>query len=363
MQSLKYDLIVVGAGLSGLVAAATAAEAGGRVAVVHGGLGTFVYGAGCIADLPAEGGEEQRRAVAFFEAMTEAAGSPYYGQPGDRHMLPTILGTFQPVSLVPFCLWGGRVQAGARVSVAGIAGLSSFDARFTAERLNQQAEELGLQSRYVPRIIDLPHEGSVPHSTLNIANRFDRDEPFRRLFAERLRAVQGECDQILLPACLGQQTSRIDIEDFQAQLGRPLGELPTLPPSMAGLRLNNRLLGHLRRRGVEMIGGYPLLSLDLADGICRGVVVDNPGRARTLAAKSVVLACGPQSETLLPGWSRRVDARQRPLNDQNQLLAEGIHVAGALLFPTGRRGGNGRAIVSGHAAALMAAGREKSHAA
>lgn len=363
MESLKYDLIVVGAGLSGLVAAATATEAQARVALVHGGLGTFVYGAGCIADLPAEGGEEQRCAIAFFQAMTEAAGAPYHGRPGEAHLLPTILGTFQSVSLVPSSLWDGRVQAGSKVAVVGIAGLSSFDADFTAERLNHQAVERGLVCTYVPHVLELPHEGTVPHSTLNIANRFDRDPSFRQLLAERLRAVHGKCDQLLLPSCLGQQTSRRDLEDFEAMVGCPLGEMPTLPPSVSGLRLNNRLLGYLHQRGVEMIGGNPLLSLDLEAGLCRGVVVDNPGHPRKLRAKAVVLATGPKSDALLPDWSHRADDRQRPVNDCGQPLAEGLFLAGSILFSTGPRGGNGRAIVSGHAAALMATAEEKSHAA
>jgi len=339
MNALHTDLLVVGAGMSGLVAAATAAEAGARVLLVHAGLGSFVYGAGSISEAP--GGAAQT----FFQSLAEAAGAPYH----EEAQLPTMLGSTQPMALVPDALWGGRALPGSRVAVVGVEGMSSFDSRFVVERLGQG---------YVARDIALPQEDGVPHSALNIANRFDRDSAFRRLMAERLRQAAADCDQILLPACLGQHSNHSDLLIFAAEVGKPIGEMTTLPPSVAGLRLNNLLMAHLRRLGVEFVGGYPLAGLEIENGVCHGVSVAVPGRARNISARAVVLATGPHSHDLLPGWSGKADHLLRPLDGQGNVMLKGLTLAGALLAA-----GNGHAVTSGHAAALSALAQEESHAA
>ncbi len=350
MDRPQYDVIVVGAGMAGLVAAAAAAEAGASTALVYDGLGSFVYGAGCVADLAAPAEAAETQALTLFDRLTAAAGAPYHGGPGQRHRLYSILGTVQEAALIPAALWEGRVRPGLDVVVAGIAGLSAFDSRFLAERLRHRAAEKGLDCRYLPRDIDLPRQDGQPHTPLILANRFDRDPAFRALLAERLAPLAAEGEQLLLPAILGQQSGAEDLAAFAAAVGRPPGELPTLPPSVAGLRLSVRLQQALRRARVEVMGGHPVSALLLAAGACRGVRLATPGHPRDLLARAVVLAAGPHAAALLPGWTGRADAGMRPLETGGAPLARGLHVAGSLLCGTG----NGRAIVSGHAAALAA---------
>ncbi len=356
MGRQTFDIIVVGAGVAGLVAAATAATAGAKVALVHAGLGTFVYGGGCIADL--HGVAADHPALALFRDITLASGVPYDGQPDREQMLPTILGTLSPVHLAPRSLWNGRVQPGLDVAVVGIDGLSAFDANFVAERLNR----LNCGCQYLPRSMDLPRQDGLPHSALELANRFDRDPGFRQALADRLVRIASDCDQVLIPAILGQWSGDEYHIALQAAVGCPVAEMATMPPSAAGLRLSNRLLSYLRSQGVELFGGYPLEKLDLAADHCLGLSIATPGHARTLAAASVILASGPHSGHLLPGWTGTCDQTQRPLHQSGAPLAANLHIAGALADPAAQHGGNGRAILSGHAAALAALHREDDHA-
>lgn len=362
MKPLIYDVIVVGSGMSGLVAAATAANDGARVALVSEGLGSFVYGAGCVADLTEAENLCQHDAITLFMRLTESAGLPYRGNPGEVHLLPTILGTLLPASLVPPTLWDGREQAGQARLVVGINGLSSFDASFVADRLSEQSRLNGAGCVYRARVIDLPRVDGLPHSALSLANQFDRDDGFRDQLGDHLRRVRGEADGILIPAILGQRTTMDDIDRITQAVGCPVSELPTLPPSVAGLRLYHQILGHLRQSGVEVISGHPVQSLMTEDGRCRGVIVENPGRNRPIPARAVVLASGPQSQSLLPGWDGQADDRQRPLRADGSLWAKAVALAGALLCPQAQHGGNGRAIVSGHAAARLVLEQEADHA-
>lgn len=358
MARQTFDIIVVGAGLSGLMAAATAHAAGAKVALVHGGLGTFAYGAGCVSDLGQTPDPAAVAALGAFRAFAAAAGTAYDGVAGETHALPTLLGTLLPVNLAPRALWAGRALPGRRGAVVGISGLSSFEASFVTTRLNHVNP-----GAFVPRVIELPRQDGLPHTPLALANRFDRDPGFRQLLAERLAEVSGDCDHVLVPAILGQWSDDATLAALAEAVGREVAEMATLPPSVAGLRLSNRWLAHLRRLGVVLHGGYPLLGLDLADGRCRGVAVATPGHAHVLAAaQAVVLATGPQSAGLLPGWRGRLDPAHRPLDDDGRPMVQGLHLAGALADPTARHGGNGRAIISGHAAAVAALTREVDHA-
>lgn len=356
MGRQTFDIVVVGAGLAGLIATATAASAGARVALVHGGLGTFVYGGGCIADLG--GVPPDHPALALFRDLTQSAGVPYDGNAGESRLLPTILGTLLPVELAPRSLWNGHVRPGARVAVVGIAGLSAFDAEFVAERLNR----LACGTSFMARRLELPRQDGLPHTALELANRFDRDQDFRQLLAERLRPICRDYDVVLVPAILGQWSDDAQLAELQAQAGCPVGELTTMPPSVAGLRLSNRLLAHLRGGGVEIFGGYPVQALDVADGRCRGLSTSTPGHARQLVCSAMVLASGPHSGHLLPGWCGSQDDCRRPLDEWGTPLADNLHVAGALAEPAAQHGGNGRAIVSGFGAARAALKREDDHA-
>ncbi|MGE5517406.1 MAG: FAD-binding protein [Bacteroidota bacterium] len=357
MGRQTFDIVVVGAGLSGLTAAATAAAAGARTALVHGGLGTFVYGGGCIADLT--GADAEQPALERFRALTDAAGTPYDGHGGERGMLPTVLGTLLPVCMAPRGLWAGRVQPRQRVAVAGVTGLSAFDADFVAERLNR----LECGTSFHARRLELPRQDGLPHTALELANRFDRDPAFRQIVAAALHQAGSGFDLVLIPAFLGQWSDDGQLADLQAATGCPVGEMTTMPPSVAGLRLSNRLLAHLRGQGVELFGGHPLEALDLENGRCRGVTLKTPGHARELAAGAVILASGPHSAALLPGWSGALDTARRPLDGDGRPLAPTLYAAGALADPAAQHGGNGRAIISGHAAALAALKQEDDHAA
>ena len=358
MGRQTFDLVVVGAGLAGLAATATAIAANGdaRVALVHAGLGTFVYGAGCVADLG--GVATDHPAVRDFRALVDAAGVPYDGDLGQSQLLPTILGTLLPVNLAPRSLWNGRVRSGARAAVVGIAGLSAFDADFVAERLNR----LACGCCYQARGIELPRQDGLPHSVLELANRFDRDPAFRQTLAEQLRRVAADYDVVLIPAILGQWSDAGQMAELETAVGCPVAEMATLPPSVAGLRLSNRLLAHLRGQGVDIFGGYPVTALELENARCRGAHVATPGHARHFAASAVILASGPHSANLLPGWSGDQDSLRRPLDHQGRFLADNLYLAGALADPEARHGGNGRAIVGGHGAALAAFEREDDHA-
>ena len=364
MESNRFDLIVVGAGLAGMTAAATAADRGLRVALVSTGFGMFVFGAGCIADQPLAPSDRPDlvdEAIGFFTEFSRQAGCPFEGTMDRPVHLPTILGSFQTVSLAPFYLWNGTKAE--RAAVVGIEGLSSFDATFVCERLNADAKHRGQTTTYTPFQITLSHEDGVFPSTLQFANRFDRDARFRQELVDALKPVARSADVIMLPGLLGLRSRQRDIAQLEKSLGCGLCELPTLPPSVPGLRLSNALERHLRQMGVEFLSGFPVSELTFNGRHCDGVVVATPGRPRRLSATSVILASGPFSAGLLGGQPSGFDDNLRPLAQDGAALGDNLYAIGALLSAGRGRAGNQRAILTGYRAGKLAAGQEGRYAA
>ena len=117
MTAKPFDVLVIGEGLSGITAAAAAARQGARVMLATSGPGTFVLGTAAIdldgleaADLglAGYGAEELREAVEFFVELTDSAGCAYSGNTRERRWIPTVMGTFQEVSLAPTLPVAGR---------------------------------------------------------------------------------------------------------------------------------------------------------------------------------------------------------------------------------------------------------------
>jgi glycine/D-amino acid oxidase-like deaminating enzyme len=108
MESNRYDVVVVGAGLAGLTAAAAAVQQNLKAALVATGPGSFVLGPGWLttADIARAGSaQELKEAIAFFCEKSLFAGCSLEGDLSTARPLPTLLGDFQRVALAPSSLW------------------------------------------------------------------------------------------------------------------------------------------------------------------------------------------------------------------------------------------------------------------
>ena len=170
MTGNQIDLLVIGEGLSGITAAAAAAGQGLRVMLVSTGPGTFVLGtAGVDLDGLATrdlgfgkyDADEIEEAIAFFAELSASAGFVFQGGLRDRRLVPTIMGTFQTVSMAPHSLWKGDPRGLAKVVVAGIEAMSGFDAAFVADRLYLHSRQMNLNTSYRSAVVKAAR-GSPP---------------------------------------------------------------------------------------------------------------------------------------------------------------------------------------------------------
>jgi glycerol-3-phosphate dehydrogenase subunit B len=365
MRTERFDVVVVGSGIAGLTAAALAAEQGERVELVSVGAGAFVLGAGGVEEREVKALAQEpgfAPAMEFFLTLAEAAGVALAGDTRDTLLLPTLLGSFQPMQLAPRTVANAALEDGTATRIVGLHGLSGFDAGFLAERFQSAAAARGLHAKYEAATIEIPSPLGMPVTTLRVAQAFDRDAGFRTRLAAALRAAKGAAARMLLPAVLGLDSSDELRAEFIEQVGCIVGELPTLPPSIPGLRLAHRLQAHLRARGVTFLEGYPVERIEMANGMCTGLQIAAPGRGFRVAGQSVVLATSTGLRALLPG-ADALDAQRRPLDANGTPIAENLFAAcrpGEHISEL--RGLAGR-ILAGHSAAVSAMAERRAYAA
>ncbi len=375
MNANACDVLVIGEGLSGITAAAAAAGEGLRVKLVTKGPGRFVLGTACV-DFDGLGANELgplandakklEEATAFFLQLTAAAGCAYKGGSRDRRLVPTILGTFQEASLAPRPLWYGDPRGIQNAVVAGIANLPGFDANFVAERLHFQCRQLGLETSYQSVVVALPGNPQHAMTAIEVATRIDRDPAYRNEFLAVLKHAAADAEQLIIPGVLGVNSHDCDIKGFEKDVGCTVCELATLPPSVPGMRILQRLERRLSLLGVDVCTGFSVQKLSI-EGDCWVAALETPGRPRVIRGNRVVLACGRFSqllETISPALVSPLTINEQfePVDANGSVIASNLTACGSLLGKFEARHSNAIDILTGHQAGVLASKQEVHYA-
>jgi glycerol-3-phosphate dehydrogenase subunit B len=309
-------VVVVGAGLAGLVAGIRLAQGGARVTVVAKGVGGLHISPGTIDVLgyapgrvdepaPAIAGlvaerpdhpyarlapEPLGRALEWFRGLVPAL--RYAGDAARNMLLPTAVGAARPTALAPASLACGDLRGGARFAVVGLRSLKDFFPALLAENLARA--ELPDGARVQARALELtvsPRPGWADVSGPVHARGLD--EPgLRRRLAEELRPRLEPGEAVAMPAVLGLDRAAEAWDDLQDLLGTSVVEIPTMPPSVPGMRLQRALAAVLGDAGGRLVTGPVAVGVEGEGGRVGAVLVRDAARVRPLAADAVVLATG-----------------------------------------------------------------------
>ena len=310
---LSYDVVVIGAGTAGLVAATRLAQSGASVCVLAKGIGSThlapatidVLGyAPDLVSAPLDGiaaltaartdhpygliGTEALTAGLDWFSTTAAAGPyPGYGYVGglQRNMLfPTALGALRPSALVPETMAAGERSGLTRVCVVGTPSLRDFHPSLCAANL----EAAGIEARPVSVELELER---ADMSTLGIARHLE-DERWRAQFCARVSPMLRAEEHVGLPAMLGITDPHVVLTDLEQRFGRRVFEIPTLPPSVPGMRLYEILRSALRAAGGRLALGAEVVSHERDGDRVTSVNTHAAGHDHTYAADWFVLASG-----------------------------------------------------------------------
>ena len=274
----KYELVIIGTGMAGMAAAVFAANRGISTAIV-GSLGESWFTGGLIdlmgvhpigdgktwhdpwaaiqavaEDIPGHpyariASEDIKAALQEFYAFLNDAGLPYRTKDDRNSNLITAFGGIKTTYGVPRTMWPG-VTAFSRKApclIVDLQGLKGFSARLLTERLIQ--EWPGLKALSIPSIYsDRAHEiNPVP-----LAHDLEIGE-HRQKFAELIRPHANDVEFVGLPAVLGIHQADKVVQKISEQLGKPVFEIPSMPPSIPGIRLKEAFLQLLPTKGVHCL--------------------------------------------------------------------------------------------------------------
>jgi len=301
---MHFDLIVIGMGLSGLMAAKTAAESGQKVLIVGKGMGSLCLFSNTI-DLLGQCpiGTKMKEALSQWikdhaehpyskvglERIEEALSSfvslfpPPYSFHAMDHMnclLPTGAGTLRPAYLIPTTMIGGASFDERHTLIVGFEGFKDFYTHYVADRL--KCRGINLQ---------LPDPSYQEQTATALARLMEKPSFRENIGREIKKQLRGET-RVGFPAVLGMGDPIQVKEDLEKITGTKVFEIPILPPSVPGKRIFNRFKEWLIEKGVTFLLGYPVLKATVTEKRCQGIEVHHPPVITSFSADRFILATG-----------------------------------------------------------------------
>jgi glycerol-3-phosphate dehydrogenase subunit B len=344
-----HDVVVIGTGLAGLAAAVRLAESGARVLVVAKGVGSTHLSGGTIdvlgyapdrverprealAGLPLEhpyahvGADGVAAAVAWFkERMANGSLAPYSytGDIEQNMLLPTAIGVPRPTAAVPVTMAAGDLRRDEPVCVIGFRALKDFHAALLADGL----ERSGYAARAAE--LELSPERRRDVNALGMARGFD-DPAFRGQVVAQVATRVSAGERVAFPAVLGIADPHGTWAAVEHGVGRPVFEVPTLPPSVPGMRVFTVLRDALRRAGGALVLNNVVVGAERSGDRVTALRTRVGLREELRGADWVVLATGGFAAGGLE-LNSRWSARERALD----LPVTGVPGAGEERFRAG----------------------------
>jgi glycerol-3-phosphate dehydrogenase subunit B len=310
------DVVVIGAGLAGLSCAADLAERGARVFLAAKGMATTHWTHGGL-DVAAPTGASTSRAgvrvlagieghpyqlvhadvdasVDAYAARVGAAGVGLVGGLDDRLAeIPTALGARRRAALLPSAQasalqpWGGD-----GLLLVGFRRYRDAWAPFAARNLRAAPWPDGPREVRAA-VVELPDLDRLHNvNARQLGHRFDDRAWRQEALAAIARAVPPGSWRVGMPAVLGIDDHVAALADARRMLGPGVFEVPSLPPSVPGLRLFEAM-----RLAILSAGGRIQIGFDVVDVERRGdrieaIHTEAASRTLRLAADAFVLATG-----------------------------------------------------------------------
>lgn len=227
-----------------------------------------------------------RQAFAEFTAFLGEFGLAY-NAPGARNIVAlNPIGTLKPTLCAPATMLAGpeALAANAACVVVDIHGLKGFSGAELVANLRHQWPALSTQRITFP---DMAHGEVYPEV---MARALEVPATCMRL-AELIKALAGSATVIGLPAILGMHGPDLVHAELERLTGLKIFEIPTMPPSVAGLRLRELFEQALPRKAVTLIAQQKVDALSFADDGATLTLSDSYGPI-CIHAQAVILATG-----------------------------------------------------------------------
>jgi glycerol-3-phosphate dehydrogenase subunit B len=317
-DSIECELLVIGRGMAGMAAALFAVNRG--LSTVQVGMtGELLFASGLLDllgvypliekkpwDDPWAGIDLLRQDVpnhpyarlkreeirgAFEEVFTflEDNGLPYCTRDGQNSQVMTPAGTTKRTYGVPKTMWSGVqvLKEKPPCLLVDFMGLHDFSARQIVETMRN--EWPNLRSARVP-FPSLGHfkdliTGEMTAQALELSNNRER-------LVKDLQPHLKNVEALGMPAILGLKRSHEIVVDLEEKIGIPVFEIPSIPISVPGLRLNDTFTSGLFAQGIQSFQQYQVLGALQTSGSGFQLTIGKNLSKRIIQTKAVILASG-----------------------------------------------------------------------
>ena len=279
LQSIQCDVAVIGAGMAGMAAALYAANRGLSTVLLGSTSGATTFASGLLDLLGVYPAEQRNKRLDPWEGIAELAaecpahpfamiprnaireafaelleflkleGLDYCEGSGRNFEIITAMGTSKPTYIIPFSMQEGAnaFREHRPCLLIDFHGMKEYSALQIASVLSKRWPALRSKRIEFPAA---PMVGEL--YTTSMADALE-SPAVRAKIAEAVRRVRKGDEVVGFPAILGMSGIKTVFVELQDQIGAPVFEIPTLPPSVPGLRLKEALTSHLTKIGVKCL--------------------------------------------------------------------------------------------------------------
>ena len=299
---IHFDLIIIGMGLSGLMAAKTAAEAGLKVLILGKGTGSLSLFSNTIDVLGGMKGSIEHGIPPWIESHPEhpyskvgpkmieesirsftslfAAPYSFLSANGNNCWIPTGAGTFRETYLVPITMSAGTSLQKAKTLIIGFKGFKDFYPEYVADQLGCRGDALSLPEAF---------RGGI---TATAMARMMETETFSETLGKEIKKRLRDETRVGLPALLGLREPGKVLRDLEQAIGAQVFEIPTLPPSIPGMRIFHRFKKWLTDNGATFLLGQSVSEASVIAKRCEKIESRHLPISASYASDRYVLATG-----------------------------------------------------------------------
>ncbi len=286
---MKFDTIIIGGGLAGLICGIRLQQSGQRCAIISTGQSALHFSSGSFDLLgyspdghelvhPLEGIENLNedhpyrqldievieRYLSEIPQMFKSSGINLQGSSSNHYRItPTggIKNTW--LTLDDFHVFDARDKfPWEKALVVNFDGFLDFYPQFIVDAFESHGVKTYFKSISLP-VLDKIRENSTEMRSANIARVFESPEHLDRMI-EILGILDIDSEVIVMPAVFGLDSDK-PLNYLKSKLSKPLCLIPTSFPSVPGIRTQQQLIQHFTAQGGTHLLGDSVVSAILDD--------------------------------------------------------------------------------------------------
>lgn len=313
---MKFDTIIIGGGLSGLVCGISLQKGGRKCAIVSAGQNALNFSSGSFGflsrlpdgtevteplkaipslneDHPYRkiGVEKVSGYVKNVKSFFSECGISLYGDDTKNSYMITPTGNVKntwmamdEISLFP----SKDFKVGEKALIVNMQGYLDFNTQFIASSLENKGTACRIESIKLDSMERLRKNPSEMRA-VNIARVMDNEQE-RMKFISAVKALLADEDVIVLPAVFGLK-DKDSINKIKASLGIKTLFVGTMPPSIPGVRAQMMLKSAFEEAGGSFLMGDEAKKATVTEDKVRAIYTENLGDV-ALEADNFVLATG-----------------------------------------------------------------------